>query len=189
MGRGTGLGLSSAYGIIKSHNGFITISSQPEEGTTFEVFLPASSKTVSVESKPLHGLLYGKETILLIDDETMILDVGSEILKMLGYKVLTANNGEKAKEIFKEQKDKISLVILDMIMPEESGSIIYDQLKKIDPDVKALLSSGYSFNEQAAEIIEKGCNGFIQKPFNIDALSRKIREAMGEMPNEGKNSD
>lgn len=189
MGRGTGLGLSSAYGIIKNHNGFITISSQPEEGTTFEVFLPASQKTVSVDSKPVQGVLYGKETILLIDDEQMILDVGSEILKMLGYTVLTASNGKRAKELFKEQKDEISLVILDMIMPEESGSLIYDQLKKLDPEVKALLSSGYSFNEQAAEIIKKGCNGFIQKPFNIDALSRKIREVISEIRNNGKNAD
>jgi PAS domain S-box-containing protein len=189
MGRGTGLGLSSAYGIIKNHNGFITISSKPDEGTTFDVFLPASLKTVSVESKPRQGVLFGTETILLIDDETLILDVGSEILKVLGYKVLTASSGKSAKEIFQEQKDEISLVILDMIMPDESGSLIYDHLKKINPEVKTLLSSGYSFNEQAAEIMKKGCNGFIQKPFGIDVLSRKIREIMGEIINGGNNAD
>jgi two-component system, cell cycle sensor histidine kinase and response regulator CckA len=179
MSRGTGLGLSSAYGIIKNHSGFITINSQPEEGTTFDVFLPASLKNISVEKKPIAGVLYGNETILLIDDETMILEVGTEILEMMGYNVLSANCWKKAEKIFKEKKDEISLVIIDMIMPEESGSMIYDYLKKIDSEVKALLSSGYSYNEQAAEIINKGCNGFIQKPFSIDVLSRKIRDIIG----------
>ncbi|RJP93888.1 MAG: PAS domain S-box protein [Desulfobacteraceae bacterium] len=175
MGRGTGLGLSSAYGIIKNHSGFISISSQPGSGATFNVFLPVSAKTVFVESKQKQGMRYGRETILLIDDESMILEVGTEILKMLGYTVLTANSGKTAEAIFKENKNEISLVILDMIMPEMSGSILYDQLKKTDPDVRVLLSSGYSMNEQATEIIKKGCNGFIQKPFDIAALSHKIR--------------
>ncbi len=176
MGRGTGLGLSSAYGIIQNHSGFITISSEPGKGTTFDVFLPASKKAVLAESKPNSGMVYGRETIFLVDDEAMILEVGTEILNMLGYKVLTASNGKKAEGIFKEKKDEISLVILDMIMPEESGSVVYDKLKKIDPEVKVLLSSGYSLNQQAGEILKKGCNGFIQKPFDIVALSIKIRD-------------
>jgi len=178
MGRGTGLGLSSTYGIIKNHNGFVTVSSQPEEGTTFDVFLPASRKNVSKESKPHHKIHPGKGTVLLIDDETMILDVGSEILTVLGYRVLTANSGKMAEEIFSEKKDEILLVILDMIMPETSGSQVYDCLKKIDPNVNVLLSSGYSFNEQVAEILRKGCSGFIQKPFNIEGLSNKIQNIL-----------
>lgn len=178
MGRGTGLGLSSAYGIIKNHNGFITIVSQPGKGTTFNVFLPASGKAVSPESKPSQGMLAGRETILLVDDEAMVLEVGAEMLGMMGYNVLTASNGKTAETIFKENKDEIALVVLDMIMPEISGSMVYDRVKAIDPEVKVLLSSGYSFNEQAAEILKKGCNGFIQKPFDVKSLSHKVREIL-----------
>ncbi len=120
----------------------------------------------------------GSETILLVDDEDMIIDVTQDILKLFGYNVLTAKGGKEAIRAYKKKQDKIDMVILDMIMPGMNGGEVYDKLKEINPDIKVLLSSGYSLNGQAAEILERGCNGFIQKPFNSTDISKKIREIL-----------
>jgi len=120
----------------------------------------------------------GHETILLVDDEDTILDVGEEILKELGYTVVRAKGGIEAIKAFKENRDKIDMVILDMIMPDIGGSEVYDKLKEINPEIKVLLSSGYSIDTMATEIMNKGCNGFIQKPFNVGKISQKIREIL-----------
>ena len=98
----------------------------------------------------------------------------------MGYQVMIAWSGKEAIEIYKQNKDKIDMVILDMIMPEMSGGKTYDLLKEINPNIKVLLSSGYSIDGQATEILERGCNGFIQKPFNMKELSGKIREILDE---------
>ncbi len=178
MGRGTGLGLASSYGIIKNHAGFILVSSEKGSGTTFEIYLPASEKK-AVEDKTVHKeILTGSETILLVDDEDMVIEVGQRILTALGYNVLTARGGEDAINVFKKQPDGIDLVVLDMIMPDVGGGATYDKMKAVNPDVKVLLSSGYSIGGQATEILERGCDGFIQKPFNIEQLSKKIREIL-----------
>ena len=108
----------------------------------------------------------------------MILDVGLQMLEELGYEILGAGSGEKAIEIYNENKDRIDLVILDMIMPEMSGANVFERLKQINPDVKVLLSSGYSINGQAAQILEQGCKGFIQKPFTFKQLSEKVSEIL-----------
>jgi PAS domain S-box-containing protein len=178
MGRGTGLGLASAYGIIKNHNGFIDVYSERGEGTTFNIYLPASEKEAVNEEEVNEELFRGIETLLLVDDEDMIVDVGCGIIEKLGYKSLTAKSGEEAIGIYKKNHDKIDMVIIDMIMPDMDGGETYDKLKEINPDVKVLLSSGYSINGQATEILERGCNGFIQKPFNMADLSKKIREIL-----------
>jgi CheY-like chemotaxis protein len=122
--------------------------------------------------------LKGDETLLLVDDEEMIIEVGEEILQTLGYKVLPAVSGKEALEIYKNKKDSIDMVILDMIMPGMGGGETYDNLKQINPEIKVLLSSGYSISGQAAEILERGCDGFIQKPFKLRQLSIKIREIL-----------
>ena len=114
-----------------------------------------------------------------MDDEEMILEVGREMIEILGYEVLSAGSGRDALDVFAEQRDAIDLVVLDMIMPDMSGAQTFDALKRIEPAVKILLSSGYSLNGQAAEILSRGCNGFIQKPFSMKALSEKIREVLG----------
>ena len=181
MGRGTGLGLASAYGIIKNHGGIINVYSEKGEGTTFNIYLPASQKEVTTEEKRLADeILKGTETVLLVDDEAMILDVGEEMLKEMGYNVLLARSGKEAVEVFGKHKDEIDLVILDMIMPEMGGGEAYDRMKENNPKVKALLSSGYSIDGQATEILERGCDGFIQKPFNMKELSTKIRQILGK---------
>ena len=178
MGRGTGLGLASAYGIIKNHNGFINVYSEKGEGTTFNIYIPASEKEIIRELKFDKDIIKGDETVILVDDEDMIIDVGKELLKKMGYKVLIAKSGKAAVELYEANKDEIDMVILDMIMPEIGGGDTYDRLKEINPNIKALLSSGYSINGQATEILERGCNGFIQKPFNIGELSKKMREIL-----------
>jgi len=178
MGRGTGLGLASAYGIVKNHGGIINVYSEKGEGTTFNIYLPASEKEVIEERKLPEELVKGEETVLLVDDEDIIIDVGSKMLERLGYKILLARNGKEAAELYWKNKEKIDLVILDMIMPGMSGGETYNHLVRINPNVKVLLSSGYSINEQATEILERGCSGFIQKPFNLETLSQKMREIL-----------
>jgi signal transduction histidine kinase/FixJ family two-component response regulator len=178
MGRGTGLGLASAYGIIQSHGGFITVQSTKGQGATFVIHLPALKERIEEEVPPVERILRGHETILIVDDEEMILNPGIEMLKRLGYKALSAQSGREALEIFERYKEDIDLIILDMIMPSMSGGETYNLLKKIRSDVKVLLSSGYSVSSEATEILNRGCEGFIQKPFTIHHMSCKIREIL-----------
>ena len=178
MGRGTGLGLASAYGIIKSHGGSIDVFSEKGEGTTFNIYLPATEKEIVKEKKSQEEVLKGAETTLLVDDEDMILDVGRGIMEKLGYKVLTAKSGEEAIGVYEKNHDKIDMVILDMVMPGMGGGETYDKLKKINPGIKVLLSSCYSIDGQAIEILDRGCNGFIQKPFNVTDLAKSIRKVL-----------
>ena len=122
----------------------------------------------------------GTETILLVDDEQAVLDWTGQLIKALGYSLLEANSGREAIEIYDENRDKIDLVILDVVMPGMSGGETFDGLKEINSDVKVLLSSGYSIEGEASKIMERGCNGFIPKPFNIKELSEKIRNILAE---------
>jgi len=178
VGQGTGLGLASAYGIIKNHNGFINVNSEKGVGSTFSIYLPAIEKHVTDEIKPTDRIKKGTGTILLIDDEDRVLKSGREMLEALDYTVLLAANGKDGIQAYQENKENINLVILDMVLPGMNGSEIYDRLKEINPDVKVLLSSGYSQNGMAAEILNKGCNGFIQKPFTLEQISQKIYDIL-----------
>jgi CheY-like chemotaxis protein len=176
MGRGTGLGLASVYGIIKSHGGYINVYSERERGTVFTIYLPASEKEIATETEAAHApVVKGSGTILLIDDEKMILDVGVELLEELGYSVISAMSGSEAIDVFQKDQNKIDLIIMDMIMPGMGGGETFDRLKEIDPDIKVLLSSGYSINGQATKIMHRGCDGFIQKPFNMNQLAEKVQ--------------
>ncbi len=176
---GTGLGLASAYRIVKNHGGFIGVESEQGRGSRFIIHLPASSKTpCPARCAPEAAVRTGSETILLVDDESMILDVGREMLKRLGYEVLTAPDGEAALTLYREHGSRIDLVILDMIMPGMSGGELFKRLKTADPSVRVLLSSGYSISGQASQIIAQGCRGFIQKPFSLQHLSQKIRSVL-----------
>jgi len=180
MGRGTGLGLASVYGVIKNHGGYINVYSEIDQGTTFSIYLPASRKKIQKEiEKTVPTLAMGTGTILLIDDEEMIIKVGQELLQELGYEVLSARSGQEAIELYQKNADKIDLVIMDMIMPGMGGGETFDRLKKINRNIKVLLSSGYSINGQASKILERGCDGFIQKPFNLIQLSDKISQIIG----------
>ena len=178
MGRGTGLGLASTYGIIKGHGGYIDVDSKKGHGTTFRIYLPASEKQVRKAVIPAVPLIKGTETLLLVDDEEVVLEIGQELLEAMGYRVLSARNGEEAIEVYGKNRDDIDMVVLDMIMPSMGGGEAYDRMKEINPEVKVLLSSGFSIDGKAAEILRRGCNGFIQKPFTLNDLSQKIREIL-----------
>ena len=178
--RGTGLGLASAYGIIKNHDGIITVESKKGDGATFNIYLPASEKVLFEEPIYDQKISTGTETVLLVDDEAMIIDINVQLLKKIGYEVLAAHSGKEAIEIYKRNADRVAIVILDLIMPGMGGGEVFDRLKEIDTDVKVLLSSGYSINGQAAEILNRGCDGFIQKPFKLNELSKKMRDIIAK---------
>ncbi|MGA1824048.1 MAG: response regulator [bacterium] len=178
MGRGTGLGLASVYGIMKNHEGHISVCSEKGKGTSFFLYLPASDKVVVEEKRVPRNLKKGKETIFLVDDAEMVIDVVPQILNQMGYNVMLARSGKEALKVYKENKDKIDMVILDMIMPNMDGGEVFNRIKKLNPKVKILLSSGYSLNSQASEIMSQGCDGFIQKPYSDEDLSYKIREIL-----------
>lgn len=181
--RGTGLGLASAYGIIKNHDGIINVYSEPGKGATFTFHLPVVQKVLSKNVEDDQKTLTGSETVLLVDDEKMVIEVAREMLEELGYRTWTASSGETGLEIYLQEQNDIDIVLLDMIMPGMGGSETFNQLLKIDPNVKVLLCSGYSLDGSASDIMRRGCKGFIQKPFNIEELSRKIREILDNTSN------
>lgn len=178
MGRGTGLGLAMVYGIIKAHKGIITVYSEVDYGTTFTIFLPSSDKIPVYETAYAEELAPGGGTVLVVDDEVFILEVISEVLERLGYLVMTARGGKEAVDLYREKWKDIDLVMLDMIMPEMSGDAAFDVLRAINPAAKIILASGYSLTGRATQLMEKGAVSFIQKPYQISELSRKLAEAM-----------
>jgi PAS domain S-box-containing protein len=174
-GRGTGLGLASAYGIIKNHSGFIKVTSKPKQGTTFFIFLPATDKVLEVQAPdPSEEPRKGSGTILLIDDEEIVIDSVGCMIEHLGYRLIVARSGKEAVQTYEANGSDIDLVILDMIMPNMNGSETFDRLKAIDPAVKIILSTGYSADGQASEILQRGCQGLINKPFTLAELSEKL---------------
>ena len=180
-GQGTGLGLSAAYGIIKGHGGYIDVESKKGKGTTFKIYLPVKEiedKTEGVRGGETSEASVPRETILLVDDEKIVREVAQEMLKVMGYKVLTAKGGKDAIKIYKKNGDTIDLVLLDMVMPDIGGSEVYDRLKEKNPGIKVLLSSGYGIDGETMEIMERGCHGFIQKPFKISDLSQEIKKIL-----------
>ena len=174
LGRGTGLGLASVYGIVKGHGGYIDVESEEGQGTTFKIYLPASNGEIQKTIEVPDHIIKGTGTILLVDDEEMVLEVGERFLKVMGYQVLTAREGREAIEVYQKHRETIDLVLLDIIMPNMKGGEVFDRLKEISPDIKVLLSSGYSIDGEASQILERGCSGFIQKPFDMKQLSQSI---------------
>ncbi len=177
-GKGTGLGLASAYGIIRNHEGFITVYSEPGKGATFNICLPASGQMTAPDDIRKDEILRGQETILIVDDEQLNVLVTREILESLGYHVFSAGSGQEAMAVFMEKGKDIDLIILDMVMPGMGGSRTFDALRKINPDIRIILASGYTVDGEAQQLLGRGCNGFIQKPYRIQDLSKKIREVL-----------
>ncbi|MFO7687422.1 MAG: response regulator [Desulfobacterales bacterium] len=178
LGKGSGLGLYCAYGIIKNHGGHIQVVSKEKSGTTFTIFLPATERKIAPALTPPPHRVLGRETVLLVDDEDKIREVCREGLKLLGYSVVVAESGERAVEIYKKMASDIDIVVLDMIMPGLSGKETYLHLKQINPDVRVLIASGYSFDNDSAGTFDSNTCPMIQKPFKIEKLSMKIQEMM-----------
>jgi two-component system cell cycle sensor histidine kinase/response regulator CckA len=182
--RGTGLGLASAYRIISNHHGRICVESEPGQGTRFYIYLPASdrSRSIVAEEATLNAPQAGGETILLVDDETMVADVTGQLLEKLGYRILTAYSGEEALSIFQAQPSHIDLVVLDIVMPGMGGAETFERLRELNPRLNVLLASGYSLNGQTERLLTRGRCDFIQKPFDITTLSHKIRSVIEMVP-------
>ena len=178
IGRGTGLGLASVYGIVKSHGGYIDVVSEKGKGSTFCIYLRVSTSSLIEAGVNPSEVKRGKGTVLLVDDEEMVIDIGAQMIKKMGYDVIYTRKGDEALSLYDTHRNSIDLVVLDLIMPGMGGGDTFDELKKIDPDVKVLLSSGYCIDGQAREILNRGCRGFIQKPYNMQALSQKIDEIL-----------
>ncbi len=176
-GKGTGLGLATVYGIIKNHNGHISVYSEPGLGTSFHLYFPVSGKKVKT-AKKAKKLVKGSGTILVVDDEPNVRNLAKYLLGDLGYNVISANDGNEAVDLYKKIGESIDLVILDMIMPNLAGKETFAALRKIDPGIKVLLSSGYSQNGAASDILTDGALGFIQKPFRVELISKMISEAL-----------
>jgi nitrogen-specific signal transduction histidine kinase len=174
MANGAGLGLSCVYGIIKNHCGYINVASQKGRGTTVSIYLPATEREVEKTMEASEQNENGTSTLLFVNDEEMVLEVGVEALRASGYSVLEARSGREAVETYKANSDKIDLVILDIVMPDMDGGEVFDRIKKINPNAKVVLSSGYDIDSQATDILERGCDGFIQKPFHAQELFTKI---------------
>jgi PAS domain S-box-containing protein len=171
---GTGLGLASAYGIVRANGGLIDVESEPGEGTTFSLSFPMADhgpdSNAAVRGEPIAGV----GTILVVEDDEAVLEACSEMLSHLNYTPICVGSGTAAIDIFTRRQDRIDLVILDLILTDLNGGEVFDQLRSIDPTVRVLLASGYSLDGEAAGILDRGCNDFIQKPFTIEQLSRKL---------------
>ena len=181
-GKGTGLGLATVYGIVKSHNGYITCCSELDEGTTFKIYFPAiksRNKIIKPQEEPsvFRG---GTETILLVDDEETIRFLGTQILEEVGYTVLTADDGESALQLYREEYPKISLVILDLIMPGMGGKRCLVDLLKVNPEAMVVIASGYSPDGPTREILNNGAKGFVSKPYDLRQMLNVVREVLDQ---------
>ena len=180
MGRGTGLGLASVFGIIKNHGGIIDVKSQVGQGSIFTFYLPAVSRApeTDIAAPPSKLPRNGIGTLLVVDDEPYILSALTGILEDLGYTVISADSGRQAVELFKAEMNRIDGVLLDMIMPDMSGKQVLNTLRRICPGVKIILSSGYSLNGLTNTISDEAGDGFIQKPYRIDQLVAVLEKVL-----------
>ncbi|MFZ0448586.1 MAG: PAS domain S-box protein [Desulfatiglandaceae bacterium] len=180
VGKGTGLGLAMVYGIVKNHDGYIMCYSEPEKGTIFKIYFPAlETEGVKEEKAPGEEALEGgNETILLVDDEESLRQLGKELLRRFGYTVITATDGETAIETWKEKREVIALVILDLVMPGMGGKQSLEALLEMDPGLKVVIASGYSVNGRTKEALDAGARGFIRKPYEIREVLKVIRKVL-----------
>jgi two-component system cell cycle sensor histidine kinase/response regulator CckA len=176
--QGRGLGLAMVYGIVRGHGGAVHVYSEPDQGSIFKVYLPVASRLAEDTALEEAELVGGSETVLVVDDEEPVQKLLRRILEQGGYTVLLVADGVEALELYTKLSTEIDLVVLDIIMPQMGGRETYERLREINPGVKVLLSSGYSENGQAQDILAAGARGFLQKPYDLGAVLRKVREVL-----------
>lgn len=182
QGKGTGLGLSAVRGVVEQHKGAISVYSEVDKGTVFHLFFPmvnerAADDFIADETKQIY---YGTGTVMVVDDEDVILQTADAMLKRLGYNVITAKNGLKCLDIYSKKHSEIDVVILDVIMPEMNGKAVFYKLKEINSDVKVILSSGFPRGEEIHNLMKDGLISFISKPYQIEELSFHVKNALKE---------
>jgi len=178
VGKGTGLGLAAAYGTIENHGGVIDVESAPGQGTVFTILFPVADEHARAPAAPAEaeGDLRGRGRVLLTDDEVLLRDVAARSLKYLGYEVMLAADGREAVTAYREHRDEIDLVILDLHMPTMNGLDALREIRRLDPEARVIVASGYLADDKRAEIMEVGDVGFIQKPYGLADLSRAVVE-------------
>jgi two-component system cell cycle sensor histidine kinase/response regulator CckA len=188
---GAGFGLATAYGLVKGHEGWIEVESEVGKGTTFTVFLPACPPGTAIAAAEARGAMEANRaavvessepaqgpTILAVDDESTVLALARDVLEMHGYTVLTARNGEEAVRLFREHQTTVGLVLLDLTMPVMGGVECFRRMKELDPGVRVVISSGFSSESTAAEVLREGALDYLQKPYDIEHLARVVRKAL-----------
>jgi len=185
QGKGTGLGLSTVYGIIKQSGGYVFVQSEPGTGTAFTIYLPRVEGTSDLrgETPASQSTAGGSETVLLVEDEDSVRQLVRETLQSRGYRVLEASNGNAALSLAASQSEPIHLVITDVVMPGLSGHELVQQLLPARPGTKVLYLSGYAEDAFASPLPADGKKTFLQKPFTLQSLSRKVREVLGPPTN------
>ena len=182
VGKGTGLGLATVYGIVKQHEGWIEVSSELGKGTTFDVFFPASEQLIASEKKesaPNAPLAVGTETILVVEDEAILREMARDILKDCGYRLMEASTGKEALDVWRENASRIDLVLTDMVMPDGiSGMDLAERLLSDRPDLKIIFTSGYTATEINAELLSRSQASFLQKPYSVTTLARAVRDCL-----------
>jgi CheY-like chemotaxis protein len=177
-GKGTGLGLATVYGIVKNHNGYIDVQSKIGKGTLFSVHFPGVEKEAVTHEEKLETVSGGNETILVVDDEETIRRLLRDLLQAKGYRVLEAADGLEALSVFSENRGRIDLVILDMVMPEMGGRETYVRLREVDANIRTILSTGYAEDERARELMSMGVKAFVQKPYRVEELAAVVRSVL-----------
>ncbi|MBD3391581.1 MAG: response regulator, partial [Chitinivibrionales bacterium] len=180
IGEGVGLGLSSVYGTVKGHHGAILVDSAVGKGTTCNVYLPAHEEGKAPHETGVHEIPKGSGTILVVDDEEMVRTILTQLLRELGYAVATCGNGGEAIEYYRRHGTNVDLVILDMNMPVMSGAECLAELRKLNPGVKVIIATGYSFQSKTQKILATGVSGFVKKPFKLADLSDEIKRVLEE---------
>lgn len=181
--RGTGLGLSMVYGTMVSHEGSATIESEPGKGTSVTLLFPATDPPLRQEPRepePEHAPAAGEGLVLLVEDEQLLRHVGREILERLGYSVIVAEDGKEAVEKYRQRRDEIVVVVLDLVMPEMDGSETFAELKNIDPNVRVLIASGFTNDEVVDELLANGARGFVEKPFDKKTMAEAVARVLGD---------
>jgi PAS domain S-box-containing protein len=185
VGKGTGLGLSSVYGIVKQHQGHITVTSSPNRGATFSVYLPLARMDEHDAVPSRDEIVRGGETILIAEDDSDVRKLTAQILQSYGYKTMQAADGEEAIGMFNANRDRVDLIILDVVMPRKNGKEVFDEIRGTRPDVKVLFVSGYTGDVMIDKGVESETVDFIPKPVSVNKLLRKVREVLDRRPAPG----